>query len=259
MTLILESTIFRLALLGGLLSLLATALGSVVTPLFDRSEGLQRVRLSIDFALGTMLSATAFSLVGPQLNEAIGDPHLVLMVLGGFAGGIIFIGLTNRLIESRQEAAGRPVGETTRLILALALIFHNLPEGMGAGAALAGMELRAAVPLHLALAVQNIAEGILLTLCLRALGWQWSTSAMGGIGSGLVEFSGAAIAGVALDRTLQSLPFLLSLAGGAMLMSVMIELKETLQSGRALKTRQILAGFLTVPTLHLLLILGSSR
>lgn len=252
-----NATILQLALFGGLLSFAATSLGAVLTPFFSRTERLQKMRLSIDFALGTMLSATAFSLVGPQVSQALGNQQLLLMVLGGFSGGAIFIGLTNRLIESWSARPGREFAEPARLILALALIFHNLPEGMGAGASLAGMELAAAIPVQTAIAIQNVAEGIILAICLRGFGWSWIAAVLGGVGSGLVEFSGAAIAGVALGFTLESLPFFLSVAGGAMLMSVLIEIKESLTQGRALRGRELLAGFLMIPLMNLLLSAGA--
>lgn len=252
-----ESNILQLALLGGLFSFLATSVGSIITPLFSQTDKLQKMRLSIDFALGTMLSATAFSLVGPQLTQAFGNTHLLLMVLGGFSGGVIFIGLTNKFIERWSVRQSQPAGESARLVLALALIFHNLPEGMGSGASLAGMEFSAAIPVQTAIAIQNVAEGIILAICLRGFGWAWFAAVLGGIGSGLVEFSGAAIAGVALGFTLQSLPFFLSIAGGAMLMSVLIELREALEQGRSLRAREMLAGFLMIPLMNLLLGAGS--
>jgi ZIP family zinc transporter len=252
-----NANILQLALLGGLLSFVTTSFGAAITPFFSRTEKLQKMRLSIDFALGTMLSATAFSLVGPQVTQALGDQHLLLLVLGGFSGGVIFIGLTNRLIEGWSVRSGQSVAEPARLVLALALIFHNLPEGMGAGASLAGMELAAAIPVQAAIAIQNVAEGIILALCLRGFGWSWVAAVLGGVGSGLVEFSGAAVAGVALGFTLKTLPFFLSVAGGAMLMSVLIELKESLVQGRALRGRELLAGFLMIPLMNLLLSAGS--
>ncbi|MFN7262514.1 MAG: hypothetical protein ACK5UJ_01745, partial [Pseudobdellovibrionaceae bacterium] len=58
--------IFELAVIGGLVSFASTALGSFGYTLFQKSGPAEQLRNSIDFALGIMLSAAAFSLIGPE-------------------------------------------------------------------------------------------------------------------------------------------------------------------------------------------------
>lgn len=61
---------FALASLGGLISLLSASLDSALS-LFSSGSGRSfRWSLSIDFALGLMVSASAFSLIGPAASGA---------------------------------------------------------------------------------------------------------------------------------------------------------------------------------------------
>lgn len=244
--------ILLLALIGGLISLVSTSAGALLTPYFQRTEGIQKFRLSIDFAMGVMLSTVAFSLVGPEIVGAWTDHTRLKIILFGLTAGVFFIGWTHKFTNYLQNRRPSSSGALSsgRIVLALALIFHNWPEGMGAGASLAGMQLSQAVPLQVAIAIQNVAEGLLLAICFRSFGWSMGRAVLGSIGSGLVEFSGAAVAGVLMHQTLSWLPFLLSVAGGAMLMSVVIELFEAKIEGRVIEKNQFALGLLLIPFMN---------
>jgi len=121
------------------------------------------------------------------------------------------------------------------------------------GASLAAMNLNQAIPLQIALAIENIAEGLLLALCFLSFGWSLPRSVLGSMGSGLVEFSGAAIAGLLLQQTLSWLPLVLSVAGGAMLMSVALELFEARVQGRLFQKDQFVIGLLLIPIMNMTL------
>ena len=252
--------IMNLALLGGFFSLLSTSLGGFLILLGPKVQRLQlsRFRLTIDFALGIMLSAVAFSLFGPELIDSLNGSNSLQLktVLGGFSLGVLFIGWTHNVIHHKNRANSSEANSTrntAHLVLALALIFHNFPEGMGAGASLAGMSFAQALPIQIAIAVQNLPEGLILAFCLKGFGWSTRHAILGSMGSGLVEFLGAVVAGIALQQSMTLLPFLLSLAGGAMLMSVGLELIESAKEGRLIHKHQLLFGLFTVPFLNLIL------
>jgi ZIP family zinc transporter len=228
-----------LASIGGFVSFISTSLGSALAPIFGKFKSLRKYHMSMDFALGVMLSAAAFSLVGPELVK--GD-HLSLVFSGLFLG-MLFIYLTHKMIAKLDH----------KLLLISALIFHNLPEGLGAGASLAGMTLNQAIPLQVALSVQNIAEGLLLTLLLKSMGLSLSRAVLGGVFSGLIEFGGAVTAGFFMQETLTLLPFFLSLAGGAMTMSVGLEFKESFDLGKKLSPQQFAGGLMVIPLTNFLL------
>ncbi len=237
-------SIMTLAFIGGLVSAISTSLGSFMAPLFTRIEKLRKYHLSMDFALGVMLSAVAFSLVGPSLFK---DGEL-LKVISGLSVGMVFILTTHYLISFFSHSKIH----SGKILLIAALIFHNFPEGMGAGASLAGMELHQAIPLQVAISIQNIAEGLLLTLLLKGLGLNLFWSVVGGVASGLLEMTGALSAGVMLQQTQNLLSFLLSLAGGAMMMSVLLEVKESFNLGRSIQRSQFFWGLATIPLTNLL-------
>lgn len=239
-------SVLLLSTIGGIISAVSTSAGAGLAPLFTRFERLRKYHMSMDFALGVMLSAVAFSLVGPELMK--GQNHL--LVMSGLVTGVLFIYLTHKMIAffNRNQKFNN-----YKILLIAALIFHNLPEGMGAGASLAGMSLSEAIPLQVAISVQNIVEGLLLTLLLRGLGLSLTLAVLGGIFSGLIEMSGAVMAGFLMQKTVALLPFLLSLAGGSMMMSVGLEVHETLSLGKKIERSQFVSGLLVIPLTNFLL------
>lgn len=239
-----------LALIGGLISFLSTSAGSLLVFISDKAKRMKPVQISVDFAVGVMLSAAAFSLVGPEILKATihNSSQQLQASVAGLAVGFIFIGFMSKLIHRFELASHQ---SSNHIILALALIFHNFPEGMGAGAAMAGLQIDQAITVQAALSVQNVIEGFLMTIVLMGLGWRRSHAVFGGVFSGLVEFIGAAGAGLILERTQAILPFLLSLAGGAMMMSVMLELVEKLRSHQIIHKQQFALGLLSIPLMNL--------
>lgn len=232
-------SVLFLSVIGGLISAVSTSAGSLMAPVFTRFETLRKYHMSMDFALGVMLSAVAFSLVGPEILKG---QHLSMVFTGLFAGAFFIL------------ASHKVIGILNRkTLLVAALVFHNLPEGMGAGASLAGMNLNEALPLQVALSIQNIAEGLLLTLLLQGLGMSLTHSVIGGILSGLVEMSGAVTAGLLMQETTMLLPFFLSLAGGAMMMSVALEIHESMSLGKRLEASHFFGGLLVIPMTNYLL------
>ncbi len=239
-------SVILLATIGGIISAVSTSAGSLLAPLFGKFEKLRHYHMSMDFALGVMLSAVAFSLVGPELIKG----QNLNLVFSGLIIGCIFIYFTHKMIEAFSSNKRLQTGN---ILLISALIFHNFPEGMGAGASLGGMDFRDAIPLQVAISIQNIAEGLLLTLLLKSLGLKLVFAVIGGIASGFVEMSGAVMAGFFMQETLSLLPFFLSLAGGAMMMSVGLEVIESYLHGRRLAPSQFLGGLLVIPITNLIL------
>lgn len=239
-------SILILSTIGGLISAVSTSAGSLAAPLFSRFEKLRKFHMSMDFALGVMLSAVAFSLVGPEIVKG----GQFMKVAAGFLAGTLFILLTHKIISyfNRNQKFN-----SYKILLVSALIFHNLPEGMGAGASLAGMNLQEALPLQVALSIQNVMEGLLLTLLLQGLGMTLRSSVIGGILSGFIEMGGAVAAGFIMQETTQLLPFFLSLAGGAMMTSVVLELHETLSLGKRVTASHFVGGMMVIPFTNFLL------
>lgn len=237
-----------LAALGGLISFLSTSIGAVLSQHKWKANKFSRFKPSIDFALGLMISAVAFSLIVPAAEQTYRNPGLFGVTFSGFAlGGLAILALKFVIDRSGSETHV----PSSKLVLALALIIHNFPEGMASGAALAGLDLKAAVPLLSSISLQNIPEGLLMVVALKAMGWSNRRALLGGLFSGLVEWGGALIAGFALNWTAGSLPFILMLAGGAMLISVGVELRERGATFRTLIKPEFALGLTLVPLLNL--------
>lgn len=237
-----EATL-TLAIMGGMISLASTAVGSLL--LYSGRLFKEKVQnVSMDFVLGVMLSVTAFSLVGPSLFK---DDFKT--VFAGLAAGMIFVGFFQKTLNKAKLVSKENSGH---LLLAMVLILHNFPEGMGAGAAMVGMKFSDAMTVQFALSVQNVLEGLLLSLALLGLGWRLSYAVIGGIFSGVIEFLGALLSGFILEKSIALLPFLLALSGGAMLMSLLIEMQNGLESRRHIKKDHFALGFLSIPLMSLL-------
>lgn len=244
------TSVLWLGILGGLISLASTSFGALLSLTPTKSGPFEKFKFSIDFALGLMLSAVAFSLVAPAAQSSLSNPKLFFISILGFVfGGVVIYGLKS-FIERREKDS---VVSSSQLVLALALIVHNFPEGLASGASLAGLELKSAVPILTSISIQNIPEGLLMVLCLKGMGWNMRKSFLGGIFSGVVELIGGVIAGLLLSQVTQALPVILMMAGGAMFTSVVIELKERGHVLSRIRQPQFALGLLVLPLISLIL------
>jgi len=241
----------ELALIGGIASFVATGLGSLSFIFFQQTSLAHQLKTSIDFVLGVMLSAAAFSLIGPEIIQSNFHDQKSFMILASIGLGMFFVLLTQKLISTYQKRSQSQNNDISKYLLVLTLLIHNLPEGMGSGASVAGMSVQSALPIQIALFVQNIAEGFLIVLCLQSLGCSILKSVVGGLLSGVVEFSGATISGFFLQFSNTMAPFFLAAAGGAMVMSVFIEFKEAAIEGRKLSYQKMIMGLLIIPILNI--------
>lgn len=244
----LTSTIL-LASLGGFISFLSTLIGVLLTLTAWSSQKYLKLKFSMDFALGLMLSAVAFSLVGPAFKESLHE-DLLLPLLGGFVGGAALIYLIKHFIERKQHDSSQ---SSSQLLLALALIIHNFPEGLASGASSAGLSFQAALPILSSIALQNVPEGLLMVLCLKGIGWSQRASFWGGVTSGVVELIGGVVAGLTLSLTTNALPMIFMVAGGAMFTSVTIELLEKGSLPVILRKPEFVLGLASVPLINLVL------
>ena len=101
-------------------------------------------------------------------------------------------------------------------MLALAVTIHNLPEGMAVGVVFAGAEqgaaglsVTAAIAVSLGIAIQNIPEGAIISMPMRAEGnSRWRSFMIGSL-SGAVEPIGAILVMMLSCWQLSSRPFYL--------------------------------------------------
>ena len=150
-------------------------------------------------------------------------------VLLGFAAGVMAAAsVWSLLIPAIDRAA--PLGTWAVL---------PVPEGRAVGAAYAGClaaggDLAPALTLALAIGIQNVPEGAVISLPLRAEGRPKPRAFAAGVLSGAVEPLGAALTIAAAQLIVPALPYLLGFAAGAMLYVVAVELLPTAARSGAL-------------------------
>ena len=123
--------------------------------------------------------------------------------------------------------------------MVLAVTLHNMPEGLAGGVAFAGclsgsapISTAGAMALALGIAIQNLPEGAIISMPLRAAGFGGARAFAAGMLSGIVEPIGAALTLLAARLVIPIMPYLLSFAAGAMLYVVADELAPEMASSR---------------------------
>lgn len=214
--------------LGGLLLAWAgsaTGAFAALLPLRPR-PAVQSAALGL--AAGVMIAAALLGLVPDALDLA--GPGRAPLVWMGFLAGLAGIALLDRLLPHQHPGAGAPdhggIGRSTALLLATALILHNIPEGMAVGVAAGTGEASASGPaVVLAIALHNVLEGLLIAVPLRLSGVRPLAAMALGQAAGVVELGAGALAALWLAPGSAAVPMALAAAGGAM---VFISFEELL-------------------------------
>lgn len=233
-----------LAALGTGFTFLMTAAGAAVVFLFKNEIKPSFQRVFLGFAAGVMIAASVWSLLIPSIEMA-GEQGVPgwLPAAGGFALGALFLMVLDALMphlhpgSSEAEGVHTSFKRTTLLVLAVTL--HNIPEGMAVGVVYAGylagnaqISAAGALALALGIAIQNLPEGAIISMPLRAEGMSKCRAFVSGVLSGIVEPMGAALTILAATAIVPALPYLLSFAAGAMLYVVVEELIPEMSQGR---------------------------
>lgn len=243
-------SVLLLATIGGMISFASTSVGAIFSYFSEKLANSSRWSLSIDFALGIMVSASAFTLIGPAALEAKSSIQTFSAIILAALLGMAFILLMKSQIDQLQLFSRL---KSSHIVLASVLMLHNFPEGLASGSALAGLGFENAWPILAGISFQNIPEGALMVLCLRALGFSRNHSFFGGIGSGLVELAGGILAGVLLQFIQGILPLLLSFAGGSMIASVLVEIwSSDTPAKQRIWSRSFAIGFFALPLIQFL-------
>lgn len=242
----------RLALWGGLAGFGATALGALLALAVRTIDTRMRDGM-LGFAAGMMLAASSFSLILPALDAATtqlgsGVAGALVVTLGLGLGTLLMLGL-DCFTPHAHESSGVHGPADARVggvwLFVLAIVLHNLPEGMAIGVSFAQADLAVGLPLTAAIAIQDIPEGLAVALALRAIGVALRPAILIAVASGLMEPLGAVV-GLGLAGGLPiAYPIGLGLAAGAMIFVVSHEvIPETHRNGHeSAATLGLMAGF----------------
>lgn len=262
---------------AALIAALTTAVGALPVFLVQRVSKRQEAAL-LSFSAGVMLAAAIFALLLPSLAAG---RALLAGVAGGATGAAVLSGVGLALGMGLMLAIDRftphehavlppaALGHTgpwtargsvdqaaaqRAWLMVLAILIHNVPEGLAVGAAYAGAALgvesggaaQTGASVALAIGLQNMPEGLIVAMALRTLGRSagqaWGVAAL----TGLAEPLGAILGLWVLGSVPALYPVGLALAAGAMLFVVSHEIiPETHRNGlETLATSTLLGGFI---------------
>lgn len=225
--------------IGIALIFLCTTLGSAVVFFFHKKEISPKVsEIFMGFASGIMLSASIFSLIVPALGAEVQYMPSWSIVALSVIGGAGFIWLIDKLVPHFHFEGGEEglptekINRTGKMFLAVTI--HNVPEGLSVGIAY-GVALASwtgnsqaalwgALALAIGIGIQNIPEGAVVSLAVKAEEGSSLKGFVFGTLSGAVEPI-AAVLGVFLAMQLQAvMPWALAFAAGCMLYVVAEEM-----------------------------------
>lgn len=241
---------FGLTLFAGL----ATGIGSILA-FFTKKTNTSFLSIALGFSAGVMLYVSfieIFFKAKEELQGTLGEVQGTWATVGAFFGGMIFIGVIDRLVPSEEnpheihkieeiegiEKKFKKEKEEQKdkkllrmgLFTALAISIHNFPEGLATfTAALTDPNLGFAIAV--AIAIHNIPEGIAVAIPIyyatESRGKAFSLSFL----SGLAEPVGALLGYLLLMPFLTPTVFGVIFAGVAGIM-VFISLDELLPTAR---------------------------
>ncbi|MBQ8674778.1 MAG: ZIP family metal transporter [Bacteroidaceae bacterium] len=231
-------------IIGLLIPLLGTMIGAAFVFLMKDEMPLRLQKTLLGFASGVMVAASVWSLLIPAMEmEESKGAWAVLPAAVGFLLGMGFLLLLDELTPHLHLGSNTPEGMRSHLsrttMLALAVTIHNLPEGMAVGVVFAGAEggvanlsLASALAVSIGIAIQNIPEGAIISMPMRAAGnSRWRSFLIGSLSGAVEPVGGLAVVLLASLMT-PALPYLLAFTAGAMFYVVVEELIPEASEGK---------------------------
>ena len=225
---------------GLLIPFLGTTLGSACVLFLNSELDEKLIKILTGFASGVMVAASFFSLLLPSIEQSSSLGKLSFMPAAiGFCVGMLFLLLLDLItphmhIDESVEGPRTNLKKTTMMVLAVVL--HNIPEGMAVGVLYAGLAstnitLSSALSLSIGIAIQNFPEGAIISMPLKANGESKLKAFINGTLSGIVEPIAGIITILLSGIIVPLLPYLLAFAAGAMFYVVVEELIPSLSQG----------------------------
>ena len=219
-----------------LIPFLGTTLGAAFV-FFMKDEMSPRLQKSLlGFASGVMVAASIWSLIIPAMEMSADMGKLrVIPAAVGILSGMGFLLLIDTLTPHLHIGNSHPEGLKAHIsktaMLTLAVTIHNFPEGMAVGGVIAGalhrgewISAAGAMAMSVGIAIQNIPEGAIISMPMKAAGGSRMKSFLMGTLSGAVEPLGGVLVILLASLVQPALPYLLAFAAGAMFYVVIEEL-----------------------------------
>ena len=211
-------------LVAATVTALATGLGALPVGWIGAERVERHQPLLLGITAGVMTAASIGLLVDP-LRGAEYAP-----VIFGFALGVAFLAVAQRLLAGREERSEVP-GEAAsgrhlrRSLLVFAVLFvHSLPEGFALGSAWSSNVGGLGLFVFIAISIQNIPEGTATAIPMVQAGFSRRRQFWAAVGTSLPQPVGAVLAFVLVEEIRALLPWSLGFAAGAMLALVVADL-----------------------------------
>lgn len=247
-----------MGLLAGLVTWLFTSLGAA-TVFLRRSFSRKSLDIMLGFAAGVMLAASVWSLLLPALDlpkESWGAWRFV-PAAAGFLLGAGALRLLDCIMPHIHPLIDKAEGIGAcklhrHFLLIFAITLHNIPEALAVGVAFGAVAIdpalgiAGAITLMLGIGLQNLPEGMAVSIPLVREGCSRKRAFYYGQLSGLVE-PVAAVAGALLaSAALPLLPWAMAFAAGAMIFVTVEEvIPEAHASGNGdAATMGLIIGFI---------------
>ena len=226
--LLMEMPLVLRTLIVGLIPASLTALGTVPILLGIRL-GRRSLNAGMGFAAGVMLVASFTSLLIPAIEK--GDIGTAIL---GFVIGVAIIKALDLLIPHEHLLSGSKEDKTLvslkkAQLMALAMVIHNIPEGMAVGAATAH-SIADGLAIALAIGLQDMPEGLAVAIPILMITGRAGLSFTIGALSGIAEALAALLPALMIAYTHMTLPLVLALASGAMIYVVIHEIVPEIYS-----------------------------
>ena len=224
-------------LVGILIPFVGTSLGAACVYIMKKEMNPFVNKALLGFASGVMIAASIWSLIIPAIDMSSNMGKLSFIPAAvGVLVGILFLLMLDKLIPHLHSNSNEPEGIKKNnlkkaTMLVLAVVIHNIPEGMAVGIVFAGalnegalLTLAGAFALSIGIAIQNFPEGAIISMPLISEGLSKNKAFLYGVLSGVVEPIGAIVTIMFSGLITPFMPYLLSFAAGAMIYVVVEEL-----------------------------------
>lgn len=211
--------------LAGMFTLLLTILGSL-TVFSIKCNKKKLIAVILGFGGGVMIAASFFSLLLPSIefcNNLNYMPWIVCSI--GFIIGILIILIIDYILSKTETIT------KNNTLMVLAVIIHNIPEGLAIGVAFGAyhitkteVSLIAAIMLSLGIGIQNFPEGAAISIPLASTGVSKTKAFLIGALSAIVEPLAALIGALLVTIIELALPIVLVIAAAIMIFVVIDEI-----------------------------------
>lgn len=246
--------------------LAGTTIGSALVFFLKKDINPKLQKILLGFASGVMIAAAIWSLLQPAIDSYTqpGDFRRWLIPAIGFMVGVgflLFLDFIVPHIHIDKQEEGVKNNKLSRMFkLMLAVTLHNIPEGLAFGVVVASMlsgstNETAVLALAIGIAIQNLPEGLIVSMPMKEEGASKWKAFLFGFLSGVVEPIAALLAILLLSFVNVILPATLAFAAGAMIYVVVEELIPQANEGSHsnLATIGVAVGFVIMMILDIAL------